>query len=117
MPGPHPIALRERAVQAYYDSGESLSTVAAAFSVGEASLKRWVWLHRDSGALAPKPRGRRPRLVTPADEEWLAARIKEEPTALLEELRYALERERGVVASRATVGRVVHRIGMSLKRG
>lgn len=57
MSEPHPPELRIRAVQAHEAGEGSYATIAARFSVGEASVKRWVWRYRSHGTVAPRPRG------------------------------------------------------------
>jgi transposase len=42
MSEPHPFELRMRAVQAHEAGEGSYATIALRFSVGEASVKRWV---------------------------------------------------------------------------
>ena len=44
MPAPHPIELRERAVRAYENGGDSMMVIAAQFGVALAALERWVKL-------------------------------------------------------------------------
>ena len=57
MPDPHPIELRERVV-ASYEAGEgSYTVIAKRFAVGEATVKRWVWLKERQGTLVPQPKG------------------------------------------------------------
>jgi transposase len=53
----HPIELRLRAVLAHEAGEGSYETIAVRFAVGEASVKRWVWLYRKQGTVEPKPRG------------------------------------------------------------
>jgi transposase len=57
MSGSHPPELRLRAVQAHEAGEGSYATVAARFSIGEASVKRWVWRYRSHGTVEPRPRG------------------------------------------------------------
>jgi transposase len=57
MPDPHPIELRERVVQAYEAGEGSYPELATRFAIGEASVKRWVWLFRKRGAVAALPKG------------------------------------------------------------
>jgi transposase len=41
-----------------YESGEGpYAVIAAMFSVGEASVKRWVWRYRERGNVLPTPKG------------------------------------------------------------
>ena len=57
MSEPHPFELRMRAVQAHEAGEGSYATIAARFSVGEASVKRWVWRYRSHGTVDPLPKG------------------------------------------------------------
>ena len=81
MPDPHPQGLRERAVQSYEDGVESYLTVAQDFSIGVASLKRWVRLKRIEGTLKPRPKGGGTQsTITAADIEALMDDLRD-PTA------------------------------------
>ena len=53
----HPIELRQRVVDAYESGEGSFATVAAQFSVGVATAKRWVWQFRRDGHLKPRKKG------------------------------------------------------------
>jgi len=53
----HPVALRERVVAAYEGGGGSYPTIAEEFSVGEATVRRWVGQVRDVGHLNPRKKG------------------------------------------------------------
>jgi transposase len=53
----HPIKLRERVVAAYESGRGSYPVIAELFGVGEASVKRWVWLKRKLGTVTPKASG------------------------------------------------------------
>ncbi len=46
-----------RAVQAHEAGEGSYAAIAERFSVGEASVKRWVWRYRSHGTVEPRPRG------------------------------------------------------------
>jgi transposase len=72
----HPVALRERAVAAYEAGRGSYPEIAELFGVGEASVKRWVWLKRKLGSLAPKAAGggRRSTITLQDIERGLEAR-------------------------------------------
>ena len=63
----YPVALRARVVRAYEAGAGSYPTIAARFSLGEATVKRWVWRSRD-GQLSPaKKGGGTPSRLTAAD--------------------------------------------------
>jgi transposase len=52
MPRPYSVELRERVVRAH----GSYRVVAEWFGLGEATVKRWVWLYRKAGSLEPRCR-------------------------------------------------------------
>jgi transposase len=58
------VEVRQRAVDCYLSGEGTYEAVAARFSVGTASVKRWVKQHQETGSLQPKsgPRGRKPVL-------------------------------------------------------
>jgi transposase len=56
MPDPHPVELRHRVVEAYESGEGTYVEIAARFSVGDASVRRWVRLYREQGAVDPRPR-------------------------------------------------------------
>ena len=69
MPGSLSIDLRKRAVAEYRKGGMTYADVAEQFSVGEATVNRWLRLERETGDLAPRSRpGRRHKM----DEAGLA---------------------------------------------
>jgi transposase len=57
MGEPHPIELRERVVKAYEAGEGPYPVIAARFLLGEATVKRWVWLYREQGSVDPAPKG------------------------------------------------------------
>jgi transposase len=71
----HPVALRERVVAAYEAGKGTYPELAELFGVGEASVKRWVWLKRKLGDLSPKPAGggRRSTITLQDIEQGLVA--------------------------------------------
>lgn len=88
----HPVSLRERVVAAYESGKGTYPEIAELFGVGEASVKRWVWLKRKLGNLDPKAAGggRRSTLTLQVIEQGLAAR----PDATALELTAEINRAR-----------------------
>jgi transposase len=65
MAEPYPVALRARVVGAYEAGEGSYATLATQFTIGSASVKRWVAQQRRDGHLEPKPKaGGTPSTVT-----------------------------------------------------
>ena len=88
----HPVALRERVVAAYEAGKGSYPELGELFGVGEASVKRWVWLKRKLGHLEPKAAGggRRSTIALHDIEQALASC----PDATALELTVAINRVR-----------------------
>lgn len=92
MPRPYPVELRKRVVRAYEAGEGSYPAVAEQFAVGEATVKRWVWLQQKAGDVEPRPRGGgTPSPITLEEIEALLA-LMGDPTA--GELTAAFNRSR-----------------------
>jgi transposase len=112
----HPVELRARVVAAYESSDESYPEVAARFQVGEASVKRWVWLHRRTGHVEPTPKaGGTPSNVTRDAIEVALAVVRDATAGELtaEFNRGRPRRERVHVSS---MKRALHRHGYVVKK-
>ena len=88
----HPVALRERVVAAYEAGKGTYPELGELFGVGEASVKRWVWLKRKLGHVLPKAAGggRRSTITLHDIEQGLAAC----PDATAHELTAEINRPR-----------------------
>ena len=116
MPGPLPLQLRERAVQAYEDGEGSYVEVAARFCIGDATLKRWVARHRKRGTLAPDKAGAVGRFkVDKAGEQFIHETLEALPDSTLRELSDAYLEVFGVVISTQTMSDTVRRLGYTKK--
>lgn len=116
MPAPYPIELRERAVQAYERGSESYGVVAERFSVAIRPLQRWVRLWRDTGTVAPKPRGGGNH--SPIEMGVLEGVIAELDDATSFELTAEYNRRvgRGRRVHRSSVHRALRRAGYVFKK-
>jgi len=116
MPAPYPIELRERAVQAYESGSESYGVVAERFCVAIRPLQRWVRLWRDTGTVAPKPRGGGNH--SPIEMVVLEAVIAELGDATSFELTAEYNRRvaRGRRVHRSSVHRALGRAGYVFKK-
>jgi transposase len=105
--------LRQR-VSATVDEGKLTKwDISLLFKVSPAWIRRLLQRRRETGSIEPKPHngGGKPKL----DETQrlrLAALVRETPDATLDELRVRL----GAGVSRATIGRVVLQLGLTLKK-
>lgn len=109
--------LRKRAVAEYLRGGMTFADIAEQFSIGVASINRWMRLHRETGDITPRARsgGAPPKL----DEECFALlrqMVSQQPDSTLAELRTALAERRGVQVTLTTVHRALGRLGLTRKK-
>lgn len=109
--------LRKRAVEAWENGQGSQPEVAKLFGIGEASLRRWVRLKRETGSLAPSkaPRGK-PSAVTAEVIEMMLAHLRKQPDATRAEVADAVVAAGGPRFSVATIGRALQKAGWSRKK-
>ena len=111
---PYSLDLRER-VAVRVLSGESVRSVAAAFTVSVASVVRWSQRWRASGHVRPSKMGGYRKPILLSERAWVMDRIAAEPEVTLRELAAELS-ARGVKVSSSTVRNFVHREGLSFKK-
>ena len=116
MPEPHPIELRHRVVRAYEEGEESYAAVGMRFSVGEASVKRWVARHRKRGDVLPTPKGG--GVKSTITLEALQQLLMDARDATAGELTAALNRQRHPRARIhvSSMKRALHRYGYVVKK-
>lgn len=112
MARPYSMDLRDRAI-ARVLAGESVRSVAAALSIGAATVVRWSQRYRASGSAAPGKVGGHKVGVLAGHRDWLLERAKADFTlrGLVTELA-----ERGVKVDYVQVWRFVHAEGLSFKK-
>ena len=78
MTEPYPVELRMRVVAAYEAGEGSYPAIASLFSLGEATVRRWVYQQRLEGDVAPRPnpRGRKAK-VPQHDVEVLLEKMRD----------------------------------------
>ena len=116
MANPYPVALRERAVRTYEDGLESYAEVADQFSVGAATLKRWVFRVRDTGSVAPLAKGG--GWQSPVNLPVLHALVQQRPDTTTNELTRAYNHHVGRAARvhRSSILRALRRSGYVFKK-
>lgn len=115
MGKPLPMALRER-VAAFVDEGHGDREAARHFRVSPRFVNELMKLRRETGSLAPRRQGHAPgwgKLAPHAG--FVRERMAAAGELTLDELCVALE-ARGVVVHRSSVGRLLHRLGLSHKK-
>jgi transposase len=115
MGKPHPIELRERVV-AFVNEGNSNREASRHFRVSPRFVNNMVILQRSCGSLAAAKQGHAPGgTKLSAHEDWIRERVEAHGEVTLDELCVELA-GRGIEVHRATVGRFLHRLGLSNKK-
>jgi len=115
MGKPHPIELRERAV-ALVEQGNTHTETARRLCVSIKFVNDMVRLRRETGALDPKPQGNPGRGKLTCVRDWVQGRIAVQPDLTIDELTAELAAELGLTVHRSSVGRLLHRLGLSHKK-
>ena len=107
------IDLRQRVVAACDARDGTREQIAARFSVSVAWLRRLLQRRRETGSIAPRPRGggRAPAFDAEADGRLRAA-VRADADATLEELARAA----GVACCPSAVHRALKRLGITRKK-
>lgn len=111
--------LRRRIVDAY-DNGEgSYKEIGERFRVGEASVSRFMRLHRYGGDLRPGKSGgdRRSKNIPDEVAKTIEVLILDEPNWTTQELADQVQDEFGFSLTRYQVGKFLRSNGFSFKRG
>lgn len=107
--------LRERLLGAI-DAGLPLAEGARLFGVCPSTIRRWRQRQRTTGTVAARPRpGRTPR-IGPDRAATLHAQVAAMPDATLAQHCARWETAQGVHVSVATMSRVIHRLGITVKK-
>ena len=112
------VDLRKRAVQAYESGAGSLREIASRFLIGEASLKRFLRLKRETGDVKSNKRhgGGTPAKIPSLELPKLAKVVAQKPDRTIKEFREEWYRRTGVQTSHATMARALQRAGLSFKK-
>ena len=105
--------LRQRVAAACDEGGDTRAEVAERFGVSESWVRRLLQRRRQSGSLAPKPRGggQPPAFDAEADERLRRA-LEASPDATLKGLAAAA----GVACSTSAVDRTLRRLKVTRKK-
>jgi transposase len=109
--------LRRRVLDAYERGEGSVGDVAARFSIGSASLSRWIKRKRTTGSPARAPRsGGSPRRITAEGETLLKAWLSENPSVAQHELAARLHEATGQLVLQQTVSRALSPMRLTRKK-
>jgi transposase len=75
-----------------------------------------IKLRRETKVLSPMPQGNGSRGKLEAYADWGQAFLAKRDAATLDEIRAALKVAKGVNVHRASIGRRLHRLGLSRKK-
>ncbi len=108
--------LRERVVQAYEAGEGTHAAIGERFALGEATVKRWVWLMRKTGSISPQPKGGGTPSEIGGDEiASLLAQLRD-PTAVELTAEFNRRRKRGMRVHVSSMKRALHRHGYVVKK-
>jgi transposase len=117
MGAPIPAPLRDAIVRAYAEGAGSYDEVAALLGVGRATVNRVLRLKRETGSVAPRPRGG--GNLSPIHgrlADLLVAVVTRMPDATVAELTNELISRADISTSRSSVLRALGRLGYSRKK-
>jgi transposase len=116
MPKPISVEVRERVVAAHREGLGTYEELAEIFSVGAASVNRWLRMARETGTLVPKlPPGRTPKLDE-TSRAILRELVETRPDATLAELGESLEQRLGVRLVPSAIFKVLAKMDISRKK-
>lgn len=109
--------LRERVVAAYDRGGVTEADVARLFNIGEATVRRWRRLARETGSVAPAPHGggNEPR-VLPEHEPLVRTLVAEQPDRIVVEVAALFVEQAGRGCSRSSMSRALARMNLTRKK-
>lgn len=107
--------LRSRVI-AFVEEGHGHREAARHFRVSPRFVNDMVILKRTSGGLLPKPQGNRATGKLGPFDGWLRDRLAVKGDLTLDEIVVELAAGHGVTVHRASVGRWLHRLGLSHKK-
>jgi len=111
------IDLRERVVAAFDRTGMTDKEAAALFKIGEATVRRWRRLRRETGTLEPKPfGGGNPPRVAPEQYPIVLAIIEDKPDLTDQEVAWEFHRRTGQSVSRSSMNRVLLKLALTRKK-
>jgi transposase len=109
--------LRWRIIHAWRKRKLTTSELAAQFEIGEATVKRLKKRYLTTKSVTRRPHGGgSPRKITPEQEPTVEALVQAHPDWREDQYADHLAEKHGIRASAVTVGRVIRRLGYSVKK-
>jgi transposase len=111
------VDLRERVVAVFDRTGMTEEQVAALFKVGEATVRRWKRLKRETGSLERRPGGGgNPPRVDPEQYAIVREILGEKPDLTDQEVAWEFHRRTGRSVSRSSMNRVLLKLALTRKK-
>ena len=111
----HPMELRTRVI-AFVEEGRGHREAARHFRVSPRFVNDMVILKRESGGLLPKAQGNHAEGKLALYSGWLRDRVAIKGDLTLDEIVAELAAVHGVSVHRGSVGKWLHRLGLSHKK-
>jgi transposase len=111
------VDLRERVVAAFDRAGMTDQEAAALFKIGEATVRRWKRLKRETGVLERRPGGGgNPARVGPERYGVVRAILEEKPDLTDQEVAWEFHRRTGRSVSRSSMNRVLLKLALTRRK-
>jgi transposase len=111
------VDLRERVVASFDREGMTDQEAAALFRVGEATVRRWKRLKRETGALERRPGGGgNPPRIAPDQYDVVRAIVEEQPDLTDQEVAWEFHRRTRRGVSRSAMNRVLLKLALTRKK-
>ena len=111
----HPMELRTRVV-VFVEEGHGHREAARHFRVSPRFVNDMVILKRETGGLVPKAQGNHAAGKLACYSDWLRDRLAAKGDLTLDEIVAEMLAMHGVAVHRGSVGRWLHRLGLSHKK-
>ncbi|WP_420337105.1 helix-turn-helix domain-containing protein [Roseibium sp.] len=115
MGKPHPLELRQRVV-AHAEAGNTHRSAAERYAVSVKFVNYMVKLKRKTGSLAAKPQGKPEGGKLTCHADWVRAKIDTKGEVTLDVFVVLFAKEHQICVHRATVGRLLQRLGFTHKK-
>ena len=115
MGKPHPMEIRSRVI-AFVEEGHGPREAARHFRVSPRFVNDMVILKRESGGLLPQAQGNHAEGKLAPYATWLRGRLVQKGDLTLDEIVGEMAAVHGVSVHRGSVGKWLHRLGLSHKK-
>ena len=111
------VDLRQKIIDVYNEGNRSQRQLAKQFHVALSFIQKLLKQYRETGNIAPLVRTKQtPTKLNSQQLEVLQELANSNSDATLEELRHQLATQAGILISRSTVDRMLHRLNLTRKK-